>query len=71
VRYSVIDLPCTAENVQERMNSFLGHAVFGYLGLRPFFAAHRGGAHRTETLGGGTFDACRDRCGRRSVGVRD
>ena len=45
MRYSVIDLPCTAENVQERMNSFLGHAVFGYLGLRPFFAQHTGAEH--------------------------
>lgn len=45
MRYSAINLPSTAETVRARMNSFLGHSVFSYLGLRPFFAQHTTAEH--------------------------
>lgn len=45
LRYSTINLPCTAEAAQLRRKRLLGHAIFGFLGARPLFAEHTQAEH--------------------------
>jgi hypothetical protein len=46
LRYSTIELPCTAEAVQGRTNSlFVGHAFFALIGARTLVALHTAAEH--------------------------